>query len=391
MRYLFLSLILSALALRAQPVTQVLPQPDCQFFFTFTAAGQFLPANGAATSDNRQQGCTSWNMSYVSSGFSAVSVTLQSAANNAGAPSTFGTGFPVQQAIVAGSNPGTNTTGGYLWVQGTNAWVRVTLASATGSGVVNGAVFGWRIPNAASQGGSGGGITCLTGDVDAGSGSGCTSATVVGLKSVPFCTGYSPSSGDFVQYTTGSSPNPCYTSATGGGGSGALTLLEAHAASNSAELDFTSWMSATYDDYLIRFINVIPVTDNVTLQLQYSTNGGMTWDSSAIYDEIEIFGLIGATGPGGVTNGTSVPLAGAMSNNAHYGNVGSYQMTSPGSTSLYKMANGTHIYFNSQAGAMLHHLMSWTYRNTAAVNAFRILCSSGNIASGTVRVYGLSK
>lgn len=65
------------------------------------------------------------------------------------------------------------------------------------------------------------GITALTGDVTA-SGTGSVAATVAGLKNVLFCTGYTPTNGQFVQYTTGSSPNPCYTSntASGGGGSG---------------------------------------------------------------------------------------------------------------------------------------------------------------------------
>ena len=35
-----------------------------------------------------------------------------------------------------------------------------------------------------------------------------------GIESVPFCSGYSPTNGQFVQYTTGSSPNPCYAPTT---------------------------------------------------------------------------------------------------------------------------------------------------------------------------------
>lgn len=206
-RYLIPFALFGAAVLRGQPVTQVLPNPDCQIFFTLSATG----ANSAVI-DNRQNGCTSWNFNYINSGFSAVSVELQSAANNAGVPSTYGTGFPVQETVVSGSNPGTSTTAGFLWITGTNAWVRVHL-TATGSGVVNGSVYGWRIPNAASQGGTPGAITCLTGDVTAGSGGGCTTATVVGLESVPFCSGYTPTNGQFVEYTTASSPNPCYTAA----------------------------------------------------------------------------------------------------------------------------------------------------------------------------------
>jgi hypothetical protein len=37
-----------------------------------------------------------------------------------------------------------------------------------------------------------------------------SSQTVVGLEGVPFCSGYTPVNADFVQYTTGGTPNPCY-------------------------------------------------------------------------------------------------------------------------------------------------------------------------------------
>lgn len=64
-----------------------------------------------------------------------------------------------------------------------------------------------------------GGINQLHGDVTAGPGTGNQLATVVGLESVPFCTGYSPTNGQAVELTTGGSPNPCYTAATPAGGS----------------------------------------------------------------------------------------------------------------------------------------------------------------------------
>jgi hypothetical protein len=45
-----------------------------------------------------------------------------------------------------------------------------------------------------------------------------TSQQVTGLKSVPFCTGFTPTTGQVLTYTTASSPNPCYTAASAGGG-----------------------------------------------------------------------------------------------------------------------------------------------------------------------------
>lgn len=43
--------------------------------------------------------------------------------------------------------------------------------------------------------------------------------TVKGVNGVPLCTGFTPTNGQALEYTTASSPNPCYTAATPGGSS----------------------------------------------------------------------------------------------------------------------------------------------------------------------------
>jgi len=141
-----LSLFFLCLGLQAQNFTFI--NPDCIIIFTFTAAGQTSPTSPNAGFDNRSTGCTTWVVNYTNSGFSALSVALQSAANSGGTPGSYSNGFPVQQTVLAGNNPMTNLTAGFVQVIGYNAWVRVTLASKTGTGVINGAAYGYRIPSA---------------------------------------------------------------------------------------------------------------------------------------------------------------------------------------------------------------------------------------------------
>jgi hypothetical protein len=43
-------------------------------------------------------------------------------------------------------------------------------------------------------------------------------ANITALDSVSLCTGFTPTNGQLLQYTTGGSPNPCWTAATAGGG-----------------------------------------------------------------------------------------------------------------------------------------------------------------------------
>jgi hypothetical protein len=152
---------LSIGTLAAQPTTYVLSQPDCLIFFTFTAAGQTSPTSPNFGLDNRTTGCDVWNMTASVSGFGAISLALQSAPNVAGAPGAYTNGMQVQQTVLSGSNPITSTTGGFVWMIGYGPWVQATLASATGSGVVNGAVYGWRIPSAAGAVGAPTSVTII--------------------------------------------------------------------------------------------------------------------------------------------------------------------------------------------------------------------------------------
>jgi hypothetical protein len=52
-----------------------------------------------------------------------------------------------------------------------------------------------------------------------------SSQHVVGVNSVPLCTGFTPTNSQVLTYTTASSPNPCWTAAAGGGGGGASGLF----------------------------------------------------------------------------------------------------------------------------------------------------------------------
>lgn len=141
------ALVLYALSAHAQQI--VVSQPDCVIFFSFTASGQTSPLAPNAGFSNLTNGCTTWNFSYANSGFSAVTLAFQSAPNVAGVAgswTTFAGG-----TLISGINPNTNTTGTFTWIVGYNPWVRVALTAATGSGIVNGAIYGYRIPSAGSS------------------------------------------------------------------------------------------------------------------------------------------------------------------------------------------------------------------------------------------------
>ena len=175
-----------------------------------------------------------------------------------------------------------------------------------------------------------------------------------------------------------------------------LVLLEQHTASASASLDFTTCITSTYDEYQIEIVNVVPATDNVSLYFRVSTDGGSTYDISNLYAESNW----GWTNSGSGVSGTAIGAptsqiyvsssGDTLDNAATYGLVGSFKLYSPLSTSLYKLLVGQVALLNN-SGFVASLSKVGYYKSTTAVNAFRFIMSSGNIASGTIRVYGVSK
>lgn len=173
------------------------------------------------------------------------------------------------------------------------------------------------------------------------------------------------------------------------GGAGALVLLEQHTAAASAQLDFTSWYSSTYDEYLVEFINIFPATDGADLLLRVSTNGGSSYDSGSNY--FYAWSYVSNAAATGVVNGnpgTAFTLFTAISTSFE-GYNGSVKLFNPGNTSYRKSMSVDSV--ASQTTAVYRSTGFCIWNNTAAFNAFRVLFGSGNIASGVVRVYGIAK
>lgn len=182
-------------------------QPDCIVFFQFTASGQTSPTAPNAGLSNLTTGCTTWSVSYANTGFSALTLAFQSAPNVNGAPGSWSTFAGAN--ILSGINPNTNTTGTFTQLTGYNPWVRMALTAATGSGQVNGSLFGWRIPSA---GLTPAGTTTVTGTVAATQ----SGAWSVGQTGAPWSVNGPAASG------AAPSGNPLWFSGLGSGATGGL-------------------------------------------------------------------------------------------------------------------------------------------------------------------------
>lgn len=201
--------------------------------------------------------------------------------------------------------------------------------------------------------------------------------------------GSASGSGDPEEITLGTGLTMTGTTlAASGGTAGALVLLEQYTASSSAQLDFTTSISSTYDEYLIEFNNITYTSTD--LQLLMSTNGGSTYDTSTIYDFAYGFAYSGGDGKVSATGRGNWPLRDANTTITTNSSINGYlRLYNPGGAK-HKIVLGDLVFDDSVSNLVTLHYAG-AYRSTTAVNAFRVKCASGNITAGTVRVYGIAK
>lgn len=123
---------------------QNVPAADCQFSGSFTATGrQGGPTPGSATAgfNNKVLGCTTWYVVTSNTGFSGVSVALQSAEDSSSSAGSWSNWTGV---VVTGTNPITATTSAELVVTGFSPWVSLNAATLTGTGRLTYTAYGWK-------------------------------------------------------------------------------------------------------------------------------------------------------------------------------------------------------------------------------------------------------
>ena len=165
-------------------------------------------------------------------------------------------------------------------------------------------------------------------------------------------------------------------------------FLDSATASASATLDFTSSIDSTYYMYAFVIENLAPATDNTQFRLVSSTDGGSTWDSSGYLNsgaQARNTGLVTQYGASAV----SILLCQSIGNSTNENGSGIVYLINPSGTN--------HTSFSSKMECLDLNgniqYMSMVGRRTSAadVDAIRFLMSTGNIASGTIKMYGCCK
>lgn len=171
-------------------------------------------------------------------------------------------------------------------------------------------------------------------------------------------------------------------------------LIETQEASSSATIEFNN-LTDTYTSYEVRLFNVAPASDDQILLVRTSTDNGSTFDSTSGDYEY----AVSSWSSGGSnqinsssTTGTSIQLT---ATGATWGWGNAANETGSGLITIYNPSDANYTLTESKlsyygAGAtLIHSTGSGSRETTTAVDAIQFLFGSGNISSGTFKLYGL--
>lgn len=193
--------------------------------------------------------------------------------------------------------------------------------------------------------------------------------------------------GLFVKDDAGRNIGPFLTGTANISGAGALQLIQSLDASNSASLDFNAIVSSTYGVYQIEMEDLVPQSNNVDFYMRVSTTG--TFDTGNNYYNNSL--LIASSGNAQLATAISAFAArnaGEISNDAGKSVCGTLKLYSPQSTNNRKVLGNIHW----QGGAnYINTIVNGIYLSAIPITGIQFLFSSGNIVSGSIRVYGIVK
>ena len=176
---------------------------------------------------------------------------------------------------------------------------------------------------------------------------------------------------------------------------GALNLISTQTASSSSTLDFTSGIDSTYKEYIFKFINVHPATDNTHFTVNFR-DGGTDYDATKTTNcfraqHTEDDGTTDLSYKAGLDLAQSTAFLDIVDNvgNANdEGSSGTLHLFDPSNTTFVKhflivtsSSNYEDQIFNPYVAGYCN--------TTSAIDGVQFKMSSGNIDSGVIKMYGV--
>jgi len=182
---------------------------------------------------------------------------------------------------------------------------------------------------------------------------------------------------------------------------GSMTLIKTITASNDANVDFDHGSSdvvldSTYPVYLIKFINIHPVTNSVELQFQANGAGETGFNETITSTVFRAYHDEAGSGQAleyntGVDQGQGTGYQ-SLTDDVGNGNdeslAGELYLFNPSSTTFVKHFMCRTVDYNANDHALTWHTAGY-FNTTTAIDQIVFKFESGNIDSGTFKLYGI--
>jgi hypothetical protein len=186
------------------------------------------------------------------------------------------------------------------------------------------------------------------------------------------------------------------TSLPSGVSTGSLVLLSTQTASSSANISFTSDINSTYKEYIFKFINIHPATDSAQFKFNLSTDAGSNYNVAktttvfkTYHAEDDAGQALSYEASDDLAQGTGSQI---LSSNIDNDNDACFN----GYMCLYDPSSTTFVKHFVSIGAALgatkysyNDFIAGYGNTTSAIDAVQFTMSSGNIDSGTIKMYGV--
>ena len=185
------------------------------------------------------------------------------------------------------------------------------------------------------------------------------------------------------------------TSLPSGVSGSSLVLISEQTASSSSTIEFTSGIDSTYKEYVFKCINVHPATNNVEFQVNFR-DGSSAYDATKTTTTFRAFqnesGDTTALDYDTATDLAQSTSFQAIGNAVGNGNDESYsselRLFDPSSTTFIKHFISTGNLYHPSDFSVNEYTAGYC-NVTAAIDGVQFKMSSGNIDSGTFKMYGV--
>ena len=178
---------------------------------------------------------------------------------------------------------------------------------------------------------------------------------------------------------------------------GDMTLISTSTASSSATIDITSGIDSTYKEYIFKFIDIHQATDGADFQFQVDTGTNTSYNQT-----ITSMGILsyhqedGSAAALGAHSGSAIlhqetgfqDLGRSLGNDNDQSLSGELHLFEPSSTTFVKHFMGVINEAGSTNQSVQRHVAGYV-NTTTAITRIRFKADSGNIDSGTIKMYGI--